>query len=959
MATKTANPVLPAETTAGKRLTCDAEPLHEALTPAKSKGMGCLYCPVLPTVKGVQIGADYKGGGKDHEKKVHSHRMKGNGPEDARVLIVLEAPTRKEDQQGEAFIGSDAGWIKRALGNAGIDHRTVRATYAVRCCTFKPTDTTLKACNGYLRNEIERIDPEVIVPIGAAALKAVVGPEYRIMSCAGTAFRRRVAGKRRVVFPMLSPAYIRVNDVQAGDWQDAWNRLGALLDGDEQVLDGLGVYKEITSAEEAARMLDAITEGDCSTDLETNTLDPREGVVAAYDLIEAAGQPLKVELREKAQKARIAVVAWSTKPGEGFFVLRHHAEGAWTKDDRAVFDAAYKRLLLRKTVRKIFWNAAFEQTWFLVHYGILARNYLDGMLVHHQHGEERGHGLDEAAQQYTGMGAWTDAIKPYQKALNYNMSLVPKRIIGKYAGADVDAALRVTLRLLPELDKRRRRLVRVFYPRLIDEIARMQANGQMGSMEAAKLFERFTRYSTKVAEDKLLALPVVRRYVRRKRREDPNQGKSNEWRLNFGSPQQLREILFDELGYEPFAVSKKTNTPKTDKESLNHFVKAHKCEFCEALLEWRKYEKQHGTYALKIIEQMKRFDGFIRGHFKPHGTVTGRLASSDPNLQNQPDAARRMYVSQFGDEGCIVQIDYSQIEVRVAACLSNDPLLLEVYRKGEDVHTATMMRMFKISREKAADMEKNKPKKFKRLRTIAKRIVFGVIYGIGPDGIVRTCRKEGIEVTFEEAQEYIARFFKIYKRLRKWIDEIIAYIHKKGYTLSPFARRRHLPDIWSDTSTDEGRSKVRRAERQGPNAIIQGAASDLTTTSIMLIGKELRRRKFKSRITMTVHDSIIFDCLRSEAAEVVRIAKDIMEHLPERSAEIWGSDFDWSWIRCPIVAEAEVGLNWRDAVKFDPTGANPKAEKDIVAALKKAAQVQDENDQKMRTATQELKKRAA
>lgn len=944
----------PDTTTASKKLVCGHPPLHDELAPARSKQMGCLSCPVLPTVRGVTIGADYKGANKkvldSVRPDVDTHKMPGWGPVPAETLVVLESPSIKEDVEGRACVGRDAGTLKQGITEAGADWKDMRFVHAVRCRAKKPTLTAVKACNGFLHGEILKTDPKIIVPVGALALKAVVGPAYRINACAGTPFKAKVAGKKRIVFPIMSPGYIMVNDTAAPRWQMDLDRLNRVMTGEEQVAAGMGRYTEVASARDAIRMLDSIVDGDCAVDLETNTLDPREQRVKVWrGLIDEWGNVSGERIKGVRQRAKISVVSWTTKPGEGYYVLRDHMDSTWTKRDRRRFDKALKRLLRRRSVRKVFWNAMFEQTWFRVHLGTHARNYIDAMLVHHQALEERGHGLDDAAQHYTSMGAWTDAIKFWQKAVKYNMSCVPKAILGPYAGADVDATLRVLQRVYPELDKRRARIARVFYPALIDALSEMEALGQHGDRAANALFTEYTKLQTDVAEKELRELPVLRRYERRKKREDEHPGTAREWFLNFNSPPQIAEILFGELKYEPFALTKKKQ-PKTDKESLNWFVKTRECKFSESFLVWRKYEKQHSTYAVKLLAQLDRFDDYIRGHFKPHGTVTGRLSATNPNLQNQPDVARFMYTSKFGEDGCIVQLDYSQIEVRVAACLSKDPLLLEVYRKGGDVHTATAARMFHIPIEEAIELQKSEDKGFKRLRTIAKRIVFGVIYGIGADGIVRTCRKEGIDITIDEARDYISKFFRVYKGLRRWIDKTIEKIHETGYTLSPTGRRRHLPDVWS---ADE--EKVARAGRQGPNAVIQGTASDFTTTAIIYINRAMRRHGFKSRMTMTVHDSIVLDCLRTEAARVVRLCKQIMENIHKLSAGIWGKDMDWSWVRCPIVAEAEIGVNWRDGVKFDPDDKSH----DVDSLLTKSLALRDERNAKMTAEIKELRKRVA
>lgn len=1356
-------------TIAGKSLHGpDVEPTHEALRPAAAKGFGCLFCPVLPTVRGVKIGGDYKGGGRDTAKDCRTHRMAGHGPTDARVMIVTERPSKSEDQSGEFRIPHR---IAVGLENAGINPDEVRFTRAIRCyvpTSKKVADTMLRACNGYLAREIEKVDPEIIVVFGAAALRSVVGPTSTITASAGTPFRTKVCGKERIIFPMHSPAMLDIEDTMAAEWQAALLSLAKIIEGEATVLKGKGVYHRVHSADQAAAMLDAIKDGNVAIDFETNCLEPRDETVPVFKVGETkTGKPKAVKT-DKTERAKISIVSWTTKAGQGKYVVLSHIDGGWNKADRVLFKNALRRLLLRRSVLKLFWNGVFECSWMIVHLGCIPVNFIDVMMLHHQWNENPKHKLKDAAQALTGMGNWNEHVEKYAELVNYNFSRIPLRLVGPYAGADVDATLRIFLRLRKKIDKRRRRLVWNLYPKLIRTIARMQEHGTRGDLQAAKVFEECTRREAAKRYDGILEIPEVKRYIRRKHRRDPNRGKATEWEFNVGSDAQVREILFKTYKYEPFAFTK-GGEGKTDKESLNHFREKEKCPFATLLLEWRKYSKQHGTYALGLIDQMQRFRGFIHGHFLPHGTKcvvggtkvlteygeirmdrivrhrevgwsdpppfrvwdgqqwrqpvatyyagrqqtvamntsdggflegthvhpiltpngwcrlqdiregdvvvryrdgvpgyvkvsrlqyreaetfdltmelpdvedslsfvqtgvqsfaeardfgsrsgvgsllrevsevaridagdtcgdlsspisrngmsqatgaretpdapsasrsgvcgkvaqcgepqhaedepgilgeageqtsvdsafadglrrrssqtrrseestgsphevlsresrrgvgsrsyngqdsehdildaaaaqgkggvpntppqrtrkdgsagsertgiavdsassqegsvcrqrkvvaatprrqgdepgfqgsggehrdrvvrrllapgsqapapcatvesrwyampcpvgagsqgqpseggsanrsilrlthafltngfvshnTGRLSSAGPNLQNQPLVARRMYVSRFGNDGCLVSADYSQIEVRVSACVSRDPLLLDVYNAGQDVHTATMCKIFGFSMEKAAKIEKKYPKRFKRLRTIAKRIVFGVIYGIGPQGVMRVLRSEGVHITEEEAQQYIDKFFNVYKRLRAWIDQTNDRLYQRRYTLSPFGRRRHLPAI---RSADPKRRN--RARRQGPNSVIQGAASDFTLTSMILIDRELEKRGMQSRIVINVHDSIVIDCLRSEAKEVARIVKNIMENIPTLAADIWGKNMDWSWIRCPIVAEVEVGLNWRDTVKFDPMKDSLRAK------LKEAAAMQEEEDAKMLHTLKELRRAA-
>lgn len=961
-------------TIAKKPLTTEqVDPTHPSMLPAKAKGFGCLSCPILPTVKKVKIGSDYRGCNSKQlaaaRKTVRHHRMAGKGPKDAKVLVVFDRPERKEDTKGESFIGSAFRDFSHMCDEFKIDKSKLRFTYAVRCHVHKVSDTAAKACNGFLAAEIQKVDPDIIVCVGSLPLKTIAGPTYGIESSAGSPFQQGVLGRSRTMLAVWSPQYMRVFSEKIDQWCNQFKTLAGLIDGSVKVGKGLGKYKHIKSADEAVAALDAITSGDVAVDLETNTLDPRRKHVDVPEFERVDRLQFKMRRSTKkepwtprTEEATIAIVSWSAKIGTGFYVARDHVESTWTAEDRKKFDAALVRLLKRKTVRKIFWNAMFECTWFRVKYGIRVRNFVDGMMWHYLWDENEKHSLKEASSHFTSMGRWDSDIETIAEDFNFNYRHLPLDIVGPYAGADPDGTLRVFRKIENKLSQRKTRIGKSFYPSLIDTLSGMQALGSKGDIEFAKFYEKYTRLHTLKVRREIISLPEVGRFIRHRRRHDPRKGKRDEWKFNLNSPDQIRSILFDVYKHEPLFFTKdpKNPQPKTDKVTLKAFKRDKKCPFSSLLLDYRYFSKRHGTYALTFLEHIHAFSGSIRGYFRPSGTKSGRLSSNGPNLQNIPDDAKRVYISRFGDLGCIISLDYSQAELRVAGSVSEDENMLRVYREGRDIHEATMMAVYDMSLEELERMKRSKDdadvKLYKYRRTIAKRLNFGIIYLIGPQGIVHLLFGEGIEITTEEAAEYIDKFMEAYPSLAHWIEVTKRYLRRHGKSVSPFGRERLVPAAMGGMEEDEERKRTQRAIRQGVNAVIQGAASELTLTSIILIDRELRRRKMKSRVFLTVHDSIVIDALVSEAAQVVKIARGIMENLPKRAASIWGKKFDWSWIKCPIVADAEIGVNWRDGVKYDPADKSGEKARTVKEAMQKSKDKMVAEDRNLRTKYEELKK---
>jgi DNA polymerase-1 len=257
----------------------------------------------------------------------------------------------------------------------------------------------------------------------------------------------------------------------------------------------------------------------------------------------------------------------------------------------------------------------------------------------------------------------------------------------------------------------------------------------------------------------------------------------------------------------------------------------------------------------------------------------------------------------------MLQADYSQIELRVAACLFNDTAMQNVYLENGDIHTQTAKFISGKTEEEWAKLTDAERKHF---RVTAKRVNFGSIYGIGGLGIQRTLRKDGVFISAEEGEEFLKTFFEKRPQLRAGMDKYAAICQRLGYVELFTGRRRRIPEIFADNV-----SLRNRAIRQAINAPVQGTASEMTMMSMVLIWREMRRLKLRSKLVMTVHDSIVFDCVREEVLTVAKLAKTIMENIMHLSNDVW-TGLSWSWLKVPIVAELEAGLNWGAGIKFDP-----------------------------------------
>jgi DNA polymerase I len=358
--------------------------------------------------------------------------------------------------------------------------------------------------------------------------------------------------------------------------------------------------------------------------------------------------------------------------------------------------------------------------------------------------------------------------------------------------------------------------------------------------------------------------------------------------FNINSPKQLGEILFTKLELKPKNQKRTAGGQLSTKESeLEKLVDVH--EIIPALLRYRELQKLVSTYTDTLPKQVQD-DGRVHTTFLQTGTTTGRMGSKDPNLQNIPVrtkesiAIRRAFVA---DEGCqMVGIDYSQIELRIAAILSGDEKLVEIFKNGEDVHTGVAVRVFGVAPEAVTS----------EMRRKAKVINFGILYGMGVNAL-RT--NLGPETSREEAQSFLNAYFHTFNRLATYLEETKSLARLSGYTETLFGRRRYFPGIKS------GAPFIRaQAERMAINAPIQGTAADVVRVAMIRVHDYLAKVDMlkEARILLQVHDELVFEIKKEKVKELVPELKRIMESVLD----------DKPNLGVPIKVDVAIGPNWAD-----------------------------------------------
>jgi DNA polymerase-1 len=351
--------------------------------------------------------------------------------------------------------------------------------------------------------------------------------------------------------------------------------------------------------------------------------------------------------------------------------------------------------------------------------------------------------------------------------------------------------------------------------------------------------------------------------------------------FKISSPQQLGRILFEDLRLPAPVKYGKGKVISTAADVLEDLAAEH--EIVRKVLEYRQLTKLKGTYVDALPALIDAQTGRLHTSFNQTGAATGRLSSSNPNLQNIPIRTalgreiRAAFVPRPGWK--LIVADYSQIELRLLAHMSRDAVLVEAFRNGEDIHTRTAAEVLGVPPLMVTP----------EARRNAKAVNFGIVYGISPFGLAAQ-----LGISQREAQTYIENYFGRYAGVRKFIDATIAEVRRTGVTRTLFGRERPIPDINSRNPNARG-----FAERTAVNSPLQGTAADLIKLAMVRIDREMERRGARGAMLLQVHDELVFEAPADEAADVAALAKREMEQAYK--------------LEVPLLVDVGIGDNWRDA----------------------------------------------
>ncbi len=562
----------------------------------------------------------------------------------------------------------------------------------------------------------------------------------------------------------------------------------------------------------------------------------------------------------KSQQVDIVGIAFSWKKGEGYYVpLSEDMDTA--KEEVSVFKSA----LENEKIVKVGQNLKYDNN-IMRWYGIeVAGPYFDTMIAHYLLEPDMRHKLDYLSESYLSY-----QMVPIEKLIGKKgpkqktMRSVEIEELCDYAVEDADITMQLMDHLKPKLkEEGLDNLFETIEMPLVGVLSRMEYQG----VNIDKKF--LDDYSVKLGEEIL----QTRQKIYEKAGVE----------FNISSPKQVGEVLFDKLEIPYRWRRTASGQYSTDVDKLTELSVQH--EVIADILEYRMFSKLKSTYVDALPKMINPRTGRVHSSFNQARAATGRLSSEGPNLQNIPikNAAgrevRKAFIPRDKDH-ILMAADYSQVELRLIAEISQDEAMLHAFTAGHDIHRATAAGVYGVSLDDVtADQRRN-----------AKTVNFSIIYGAGATNLSRQ-----LGIPRGEAKELIENYFAQYKGLKKYMDETVEFARDKGYVTTLIGRKRSLRDINSRNSLARS-----NAERMAINTPIQGTAADMIKIAMINLEKEMIKAKFKSKMILQVHDELVFDVLRSELDDLKPLVEEMMRMaLPD--------------LKVPILVEAGIGENWLEA----------------------------------------------
>jgi DNA polymerase I len=561
----------------------------------------------------------------------------------------------------------------------------------------------------------------------------------------------------------------------------------------------------------------------------------------------------------EAREAQLIGMSFSWKKHEAYYVSVPN-----NFDEARAIVEEFMPYFKNQTIEKVAHNMKYDAQ-VLDKYGVdIQGPIFDTMIAHYLMQPEGKHSMDYLSELYLGYQPISieTLIGKKGKGQGSMADLAPEDV-KDYACEDADITLQLKELFEPEIQKPH--FKDLFYKMempLVLVLKDMELEGIKIDVDGLK------KYSTELEQDILELQQKIIEFA----------GMD----FNIDSPKQLGDILFEILKIATNAKKTKTGQYATSEDILSKYINRH--PIVPLILDYRELRKLKSTYVDALPALATENDHRIHSHFMQTVTATGRLSSTNPNLQNIPirtekgRAIRKSFIAR-NEDYVLMAADYSQIELRIMAVLSEDPNMLKAFQEGADIHAATASRVFATPIDAVTREQRGK----------AKAVNFGIIYGQSAFGLA-----ENLNISRTEAKEIIDNYFAQYPRVKEYMDNAIARARELGYVETIMQRRRYLPDINSANAVVRG-----FAERNAINAPIQGSAADIIKVAMIRVFNKMKQRGLTSRLLLQVHDELVFDVHKSEIEVMQKLVKEEMENAVEFGV--------------PLTVEVNKGQNWLEA----------------------------------------------
>ena len=554
---------------------------------------------------------------------------------------------------------------------------------------------------------------------------------------------------------------------------------------------------------------------------------------------------------------RIVGLSLAIEPHEAWYI-------SFTPENTATFADIVRPLFEAESITKVAQNMKFD-IMVLARLGIEVKGRkIDTMILHYLIDAESRHNMNYLAERYLHYSPIAIETLIGRGARQLTMDQVNIMSVKEYAAEDADITLQLKHLLWAEIEKQG---LKELYERIEEPMIEVLADMEMQGV----------RIDPKQLADYAVELNNELQHLESEIRRE-----ADEPTLNVNSARQLGEVLFAKMRITDKPKMTKTRQFSTEEEYLQGFAGKHR--IVDMILQYRGVKKLLSTYVEALPLLINPATGRIHTSFNQAVTATGRLSSTNPNLQNIPvrDQMGRRIREAFiprDENHLLLSADYSQVELRLMAHLSGDPSLIEAFRQGEDIHSATAAKLFHKTSEEVTSEERRR----------AKTANFGIIYGISVFGL-----SQRLDIPRKEAKEIIEGYFASYPKVKEYMDSAITDARDRGYVETVFGRRRYLRDIASRNAVARG-----VAERNAINAPIQGSAADIMKIAMIEIYRRFQQEGIRSKMILQVHDEVIVDMLKEEQERVVEIVKEAMESAAQLSV--------------PLISDAGIGTNWLEA----------------------------------------------